>query len=60
MASNAYDPYVWMVLVPIDFVTLFVNVYVIGIAYHRGRKTGSFPSPLLKVVVRDNILYVSA
>ena len=54
-----YDPYVWMVLVPLDAFTLLVNL-CLGLKEYRCSKRGGYRIPKLMVaILRDNFLYLT-
>ena len=56
--DGAYDPYVWMTLVPLDAFTLLVNLYL-GLKEHCCSKKERYRmSKLMIVILRDNIIYL--
>ena len=56
----AYDPYLWMALVPIEACTLIINLKLIWNTKRSCKKDGGTPPRLLAVMLRDNVLYLSA
>ena len=61
--NAAYDPYLWLVIVPLDFVSFLVNVWLLCAMIRRHFRTPLSrlsESKLEKVLIRDNLIYLSA
>ena len=56
---GAYDPYVWFGLVPLELLTLLVNVRLGWSAFCQRKEAGHGTPELMKIILRDNILYVT-
>lgn len=56
----AYDPYIWLALVPVEFMTFVINVILAWNSYREWARAATQLPPLKKTILRDNILYLSA
>lgn len=56
----AYDPFLWMVLAPLEVGTLVANLILAFIVYRDRKKDHGQVPKLMTVILRDNICYLSA
>ena len=56
----AYDPYLWIVLVPIEACTLIANLRLAWITFRYRQEERTTVPRLLVVILRDNICYLGA
>ena len=58
--NNSYDPYLWRSIVPLEIVTLLVNVKLTWSAFRRHGTEKNYTSQLMKTILRDNVFYLLA
>ena len=57
--GEAYDPFVWMPLAPLEFITLAINLFLALRTCLAYRKDKIGVSRLMVVILRDNICYLT-
>jgi hypothetical protein len=58
--QKAYDSFMWIAIMPLEFVTLVVNAYLTWTTYQLQRADGTVFSQLMKTILRDNFCYLAA